>query len=110
MIKHLEIDQETREVRLVMLDLYDGWHERDEFRVVSDRTGEVVHERTPGEWDHLLGLPVHGTAGNWYIYRPPHADTIVRVQHTAVGPTAKAECRRNGHPRRKCQLCTELAA
>jgi hypothetical protein len=107
--KTLVIDPQTREVRLAMTDLYEGQHERDEFRVLSPG-GNPVHEVHPGEWDHLLGKPVHGAGGSWYIHRPPHADVTFRTEHLAVGPTARTGCRRHGHPRRKCDLCTAEAA
>jgi hypothetical protein len=108
MRKQLAVDPATREVRLVFTDLWQGEHERTEYRVL-DLDGGRVHERHPGEWGHLLGQPVHGQPppGRYYVHRRGWPDTEFRTEDTAAGPTVKTPCPKATNPRRKCPLCQE---
>lgn len=115
MRRFLHIDEATRELRLVMVDLGDGRHERTEFRVV-DPGGAVL--RGMERWGHLDGAPADavlvGTSYRNYCAPrsnlPPslafESDRVYfDVEDRAVGPTEKTPCRRAGRPRRPCFLC-----
>lgn len=113
----LEVDEATREYRLVVTDLYAGQHERDEFRVLTDEGGPL-RARTggedPGAW--TLGRPVHEDRGAYYPYyvtddRLFRTKIRFRVEQQAVGPTVRTPCRRlaSKSGRAKCALCAAEA-
>lgn len=106
MRKTLVMDAETREMRLVYADLWDGQHERTEYRVVSDRAGGHVLRDLP-DYD---GAQVHGHAPGLYVKRGPWGELTVPVwtEETPVGPTVKTPCPRAANARRKCALCAGL--
>jgi len=100
--KTLVMDPETREMRVVYADLWDGQHERTEFRVTAERGGPVVRNRP--EWD---GATVDGTVPGLYVKAlVPDGRFPVWTEETAVGPTVKVPCPKATNPRRKCALCT----
>ena len=104
MRKQLRHDQETGELRLVYTDLWDGMHERTEYRVMSDRVdGRPVRGRAD-----LDGTPVMGTAPDLCIRNPSgFGQTPVWTEPVATGPTDKTPCPRAANARRKCELCAE---
>ena len=101
----LRHDPDSGELRLVFTDLWNGQHERTEYRVVND-DGRLVRRR-----DDLDGLPAHrDPAGGWYIkIGPSHSqrDIKLRTEHQAVTATIKTPCRRlaSKSGRAKCALC-----
>jgi hypothetical protein len=115
MRRFLHIDETTRELRLVMVDLWDGKHERTEFRVI-DSDGRPL--RGESRWRHLDGAPVDsvriGQGLRYYCApssnRPPslawESDRVYfDVEESAVGPTEKTPCARAQNRRRRCDLC-----
>jgi hypothetical protein len=100
MRKYLQYDPETRELRLVYTDLWDGQHEQTEYRVTGSRGGDVVRSRPD-----LDGEPVLGTVPGLYIEGPQGAAIPVWTQDAAVGPTVKTPCPKASNARRKCGLC-----
>ncbi len=102
-MKQLVMDAETREMRLVYTDLWDGQHEHTEYRVMSDRTGGHVLRNLP-DYD---GAQVYGQAPDLYVKRGPWGERTVPVwtEPVAVGPTVKTPCPRASNARRKCSLC-----
>ena len=104
MRKFLSHDAETRELRLVYTDLWDGQHERTEYRVTSDRVGgHVVRNRAD-----LDGTPILGTVPGLYFRNPlGRGETLVWTEETAVGVTVKTPCPRAANARRKCTLCAD---
>lgn len=100
MQKFLAHDAETRELRLVYTDLWRGEHERTEYRVVSARGGEPVHNMA--EW---AGTPVHGTVPGLYVRGAFGSQVPVWTEETAIGPTVKTPCPKATNNRRKCALC-----
>lgn len=97
-------------LHLVVLDLYDGKHERDEFRV----TGSDGRPVRAAAFPEAVGLPVEhewGPAEGEYYVRMGQFGTRVRVhiEPTAIGPTERTPCRLAANPRnRKCAQCAEL--
>jgi hypothetical protein len=100
MRKFLYHDPEARELRLVYTDLWDGQHERTEYRVTSDRGGDVIRGRAD-----LDGTPVFGTVPGLYIRNAHGGHVQVWTQEVAIGPTVKTPCPKATNPRRKCALC-----
>lgn len=102
MRKTLAMDAVTREMRLVYTDLWEGQHERTEYRVTSDRTGGHVVRNMP----ELAGTPVLGTVPGLYIQGPGRRrSAVIWTEQTAVGPTVRTPCARAASARRKCALC-----
>ena len=99
MRKFLHHDPDTRELRLVYTDLYNGQHERTEYRVTAGRGGEVIHRRAD-----LDGTPVLGAAPLLY-FKNYSAVVPVWTEETAVGLTTKTPCPKAANTRRKCALC-----
>ena len=94
----LQHDEASGELRLVMTDLWEGQHERTEFRVVNS---DGTPLRRGKEFD---GLQVYGRAGAWYVKPLGHE---VRV-NTAIGEravTTQTPCPKAENRRRKCTLC-----
>jgi outer membrane receptor for Fe3+-dicitrate len=102
MRKFLSHDSETGELRLVYTDLWEGQHERTEYRVTSDRVGGHVL-RNMTEWD---GRPVLGAVPGLYVKAADGFGQIpVWTEETAIGPTIKTPCPKAASSRRKCALC-----
>lgn len=102
MRKFLSHDSETSELRLVYTDLWDGQHERTEYRVTSDRVGGHV-VRNMAEWD---GRPVLGNVPGLYVKSADrYHDIPVWTEETAIGQTVKTPCPKAVNARRKCALC-----
>jgi hypothetical protein len=101
------LEEQDGGIVLVISDTWEGAHHRDVFRVVgSDGSTRLRASRHPD----VIGLPVehyHGPAGPEYSVRmAPGAPAIrVWIEHLATGPTEVTDCRRAGHPRRKCPQC-----
>lgn len=97
-------------LRLVVLDLYEGTHERDEFRVVGSDGRPVRTTAFP----EAAGLPVEHewgpTEGEYYVRMGAMRTRVrVHIEPTAIGPTERTPCRLAANPRnRKCAQCTEL--
>ena len=94
----LEADQATGELRLVMANLYQGRHERDEFRAVGSEGVPLRAARLPD----VIGLPVEyrpGPGGSEYTVRMPSgAQVRVHVENRAVGPTQNHPLPEGGEP------------
>jgi hypothetical protein len=109
MRKTLRHDPDTGELRLVYTDLWQGQHERTEYRVWTRfDDGERVRNRAD-----LDGREVSGVAPDLYIAnRVPGAisHTLIWTEPVPVGPTVKTPCPRASSARRKCSLCAGLAA
>lgn len=105
MNKTLVMDPETREMRLIYTDTWDGQHERTEYRVLSDRAGGRVL-RGLEDFD---GKQVHGHAPNLYVKLGPWGERTAPVwtEDAPVRPTVKIPCSRATNRRRKCQLCQD---
>ena len=102
MRKFLAHDAESGELRLVYTDLWDGQHERTEYRVTGGRGGGVL--RNHADFD---GREVFGTVPGLYIKSPLGQPVPVWTQEVAIGPTVKTPCRRQASRsgRAKCTLC-----
>ena len=106
MRKFLAHDAETRELRLVYTDVWDGQHERTEYRVTSERAGGNVVRNRP----ELDGKPILGTVPGLYFRNGSgFGETLVWTEQTAVGLTVKVPCPRAVNARRKCTLCAAQA-
>jgi hypothetical protein len=112
MRKFLSHDSETGELRLVYTDLWDGQHERTEYRVTDMRGGSPLRGNAFRELD---GREVTGTAPDLYL--PPRGRTLstdfvprVWTEPTAIGLTVKTPCPKAVNPRRKCALCAAETA
>jgi hypothetical protein len=109
MRKHLRYDEETRELRLVYSDLWNGSHERTEYRVTDMRGGAPLRG---SQWAGMDGRAVSGHAPDLYL-KPvgPFGATdrapMVWTEPTAVGPTVKTPCPGSANARRKCALCAD---
>ena len=96
----LHHDEASGELRLVMTDLWDGQHERTEFRVTGD-DGRPV--RRGQDFD---GLPAHRFGNVWQTRRTSAAPWMsFSVQDRAVDVTSKTPCAKAENRRRKCALC-----
>ena len=115
MRRYLTVDEATREYRLVITDLWDGQHERTEFRVLTD-SGDPLRARAgtedPASW--TVGRPVQEDRGAFYPYyvtddRLFRTKIRFRVENTATGPTVITTCRRlaSKSGRARCPLCAE---
>ncbi|TMC03522.1 MAG: hypothetical protein E6J41_27230 [Chloroflexi bacterium] len=107
MRRFLHIDEETRELRLVITDLADGMHERTEFRVLGS-DGRVL--RGVERWGHLDGRRVEYDdrfflAPERFEYGASFRRTYLDLQEPAIGVTEKVLCRRIGDRRRRCEFC-----
>ena len=105
MRKQLQHDSDTGELRLVYTDLWDGNHERTEYRVMSDRVdGRPVRNRAD-----LDGTPVLGNVPSLYIRNPSgFGETLIWTEQVATGPTVKTPCPAAANARRKCAECSAL--
>jgi hypothetical protein len=102
MRKFLSHDSQTGELRLVYTDLWEGQHERTEYRVTGWRTGGEVLRNMP-EYD---GAPVYGNAPGLYVKPPVGSGQIpVWTEEISVGPMVKTPCPKAVSSRRKCALC-----
>jgi hypothetical protein len=107
MIRFLYHEPETRELRLVMTDYWDGHHERTEFRVLS---GDGTPLRNCPDLD---GTPVHEHRGQpepYYIkVGLSGGERRFAVENLAAGPTVKTPCpvaaAAGTRKRPKCGLC-----
>ena len=104
MRRYLEQDKATHELRLVITDLYQGEHERTEFRV-TDRDGRPMRN-----FPELAGLTVEQDWGpygiEFYVLMGPYkCRRNVTVEPSAIGPTEHAPCKREKSKRAKCALC-----
>jgi hypothetical protein len=99
MRKFLSHDTASGELRLVFTDLWDGQHERTEYRVIDDEGRPLRRQQ---ERD---GAQVYGQAANWHIKGP--AGNYIRfvTEQTATGPTVQTPCPKTANRRRKCDLC-----
>jgi hypothetical protein len=101
----LSHDEASGELRLVMTDLWDGQHERTEFRVVSDE-GRPIRKG-----QNFDGLTAYRDAfGGWYAkVGPSLREARFAVEKLAVRE-AKTQCRRlaSKSGRAKCALCADL--
>lgn len=101
----LSHDKASGELRLVMTDLWDGQHERTEFRVIDDDGRPVRRgERFDGEDAY------RDSFGGYYVKVGPSFDRRTvnfRAEQTATGPTVKTPCRRAASKsgRANCALC-----
>lgn len=96
----LHHDSDSGELRLVMTDLWNGQHERTEFRVIND-DGTTV--RRGQEFD---GLTAHRFGNVWQTRRNSAAPWMsFSVQQSAVDVTSKTPCPKAANRRRKCTLC-----
>jgi hypothetical protein len=102
MHKFLSHATETGELRLVYTDLWEGQHERTEYRATSARVGGHVLRNLP-EHD---GTQVYGNVPGLYIKAPMGGHIPVWTEETAIGPTVKTPCPRATNSRKKCALCT----
>jgi hypothetical protein len=103
MQRFLHHDPDTGELRLAFTDLWDGNHERTEYRVVRP-DGSPVLRRADRD-----AIPVHkDSLGRWYIVIRVHSDhrDYFDVEDTPVVAT-KTPCRRlaSKRGRAKCALC-----
>ncbi len=104
MRRFLHIDEETRELRLVITELADGHHERTEFRVLGS-DGRVL--RGMEAWGHLDGRRVEYD-GRFHLLPERHehgTTTYLDLQEPAMGVTEKVRCPRADNRRRRCDLC-----
>jgi hypothetical protein len=107
MRRFLHIDEETRELRLVITDLADAYHERTEFRVLGS-DGRVL--RGMAAWGHLDGRRVEydgrfHLAPERHEYGATYRRTYLDLQEPAIGLTEKVRCPRASNRRRRCDLC-----
>ena len=108
MRRFLHIDEETHELRLVITDLFDGMHERTEFRVLGS-DGDVL--RGAEAWGHLEGHRVEFDSRRFYLAPEPGGyggsfrRTYLDTQERAIGITVKVRCPRATDRRRRCGLC-----
>jgi hypothetical protein len=115
MRRFLHIDEETRELHMVVFDLWDGKHERTAFRVIDADRRPL---RGEARWSHLDGEPVvtdhSGHRIRHYctpraLVHPAIANVSDRVyfdvEDCAVGPTEKTPCPRSKNRRRRCDIC-----
>ena len=107
MIKSLRHDSGTGELRLVYTDLWEGQHERTEYRVTDMRGGVPLRG---AQWAGMDGRKVSGNAPDLYLAPiGPFgaADRAPRVwtEERAIGPTVKTPCPKASNARRKCQQC-----
>jgi hypothetical protein len=105
--RFLHIDEQTRELRLVITDLADGHHERTEFRVLGS-DGKVL--RGVEQWRHLDGRRVEydgrfSLVPERYEYGAAFRRTYLYLQEPAIGLTEKVRCPRATNQRRRCDLC-----
>lgn len=101
MRKQLVHDTAAGELRLVYTDLYNGQHERTEYRVTNSRVdGSVIRTR-----QDLDGVAVHGTAPDLWISAPLGQHIPVWTEQVAVGPTVATPCPRVANRRKRCDLC-----
>lgn len=99
----LQHDEASGELRLVMTDLWEGRHERTEFRVVGD-DGRPV--RRGQEYDGLTAY--RDSLGGYYVkVGPMRREVPFATGKLAVGETSKTPCRRlaSKSGRAKCALC-----
>lgn len=95
----LRHDAETGELLLVMADLWDGQHERTEFRVANgDGKPLTGHE-------DMDGRKVLGRAGDWYVKTEFGVRIPVRVMPGERAEVQRTPCPKATSPRRKCALC-----
>lgn len=95
----LHQDEASGELWLVFTDLYDGKHERTEFRVINS-DGSPIRR-----YGHLSGLPAYRGASCHYV-RVGGQEVPFQVE-TGAMPTEKIVCRRlaSKSRRAKCLLC-----
>jgi hypothetical protein len=94
----LSYDETSGKLRLVMTDLWEGQHERTEFRVVNS-------DGTPlRRGAELNGQQVYGRAGEWYI-KPLGHEVRVNTDPSERAVTTKTPCPKAESRRRKCALC-----
>lgn len=108
MRKTLVFDQGTRELRLVYTDLWNGAHERTEYRVTGDRGGSPLRG---SQWADMDGRAVSGRAPDLYLggsYGAGDRAPRVWTESAPVGPTVKTPCPKVGNARRKCAMCADL--
>ena len=98
----LHHDEASGELRLVMTDLWDGQHERTEFRVI-DSDGRPV--RRGQDFDGLTAY--RDSFGGYYVKRGQWGEREVHVtaEQRATGETVKTPCPKVASKRRKCALC-----
>jgi hypothetical protein len=103
MRKFLSHDEESGELLLVYTDLWNGQHERTEYRVLSARAGGHVLRNLPD----LDGKDVQGTAPDLYVRLGPWGERTVPVwtEDRATGPTVKVLCPKATNARSKCSRC-----
>ena len=103
MHKFLSHDEASGELRLVYADLWDGQHERTEYRVMSERTGGHPLRNM----QDMDGREVFGHAPDLHIKLGPWGErtAMVWTEERAIGPTVKTPCPKAGNRRRKCALC-----
>jgi hypothetical protein len=94
----LHHDEASGELRLVMTDLWDGQHERTEFRVINS-DGTPVRQGA-----ELDGQQVYGRAGSWYIKPMGHEMRVNTLPGERAVPT-RTPCPKAENRRRKCALC-----
>jgi hypothetical protein len=71
----LRLDTETRELRLVLTDLFDGRHTRAEYRCIGDEGRALRGHR----WAHLEGTRVDYDAASGHYWVLPGAFSTLRV-------------------------------
>lgn len=109
MTRRVIAEGEAGQLLVVITDLWQGEHERTEYRVTGSDRLPVMARHFP----EAVGLPVEscwGPAGHeWYVRVGPFKTRVdVHTEETAAGPTVRTPCPKAANPRRKCQLCAEL--
>lgn len=94
----LSHDTASGELRLVMTDLWDGQHERNEYTVINS-DGKPL--RRGSEYD---GLQVYGRPGEWYV-KPAGREIRVNTLPGQQSETTRTPCPKAENRRRKCALC-----
>lgn len=95
-------------LHLVITDLYDGQHERDDFRVTGSDGTPLRASAFPG----AVGLAVEHQWGpvtvEYYARLGGFGNrTRIYIQAEATGPTERTPCPRAVNPRRKCTICKQ---
>lgn len=97
----LQHDTDSGELRLVMTDLWNGQHERTEFRVI-DSEGRPVRK---GQDYNGLTAYRDSFGGHYVKVGPMRREVRLTTEQRAIGETAKTPCPKAENKRRKCALC-----
>jgi hypothetical protein len=112
-VNFLEVDEATRELRLVMTGVVRGQHERCEYRVINGGgTPVMTRPGREAEVTRLAGRAAHHSPGDWcpwYVVLddPDQRKARFRTEDTPVKVTSDS-CPRGGDwlSRKTCALCS----